>query len=113
MVKDLLGSVESHVTTLDSHVRGWALKTLASWTCVVRDSPGCAIPAQGALECKDAVELCLPSQLERNRVLLTRQCHYEGDGTLAGSTLGDFGLVTYLSVPQFPLLEQDINSLSL
>ena len=80
---------------------------------MVRDSPGCAIPAQGALECKDAVELCLPPQLERNRVLLTRQCHYEGDGTLAGSTLGDFGLVTYISVPQFPLLERDINNLSL
>lgn len=60
MMKNFLGSGESHVTTLDSRVRGWALKTLASWTCVVRDSPGSAIPAQGALECKDAVELCLP-----------------------------------------------------
>lgn len=97
VVKSLLGSGESHVTTLDSHVRGWALKTLASWTCVVRDSPGHAIHAQGTLECKDAVELCLPPQLERNSVLLTRQCHYEGDGTLVGVHLGGLW-VGYLSL---------------
>lgn len=113
VVKSLLGSGESHVTTLNSHVRGWALKTLASWTCVVRDSPGHATHAQATLECKDAVELCLPPQLERNRVLLTRQCHYEEMAHWWGSTLGGFGSVTCLSLPQFPLLEQDINSLSL
>lgn len=77
--------------------RGWALETLASWTCVVRDSPGHAIPAQGVLECEDAVELCLPPQLERNGVLLTRQCHYEGDGTLVGVHLGGLWL-GYLSL---------------